>query len=302
MNERQDLPEPVPGQRPGPLPASRGLAWLLQSLALIRRQPMRLLFLAVLLQLILGLSQVPILGMLVVLALPAFSAGLLEAFRRIETNQLLPASLLFVPLTERPSNGRLLMLGLLMFAVASLSVILVMGGSDAQLDAGLLQRIEQGDTAAIAELDPVLTSKVLFAALLAVSISGTLSFLAIPLIWFHKLPMPRALIMGLRALLRHWQAFLVMGLGMMVLLVPVMMFFVMMVRLAGMISPLSLLFVVLLMLGALLFQLVVLATQYFACKDIFGPAGEDSSPPPSGQSEDEDGNGDDDRNDGQLLA
>src|SRR5690606_20140650 len=93
MNERQNLP-PSPGEA---LPASRGLSWLLQSLALIRRQPARLLLMAVLLQLILGLSQLPVLGTLVILALPAFSAGLLEAFRRIETGSLLPASTLFVP-------------------------------------------------------------------------------------------------------------------------------------------------------------------------------------------------------------
>jgi hypothetical protein len=290
MNERQNLPNPVRER----LPASRGLSWLLQSLALIRRQPARLLFMAVLLQLILGLSQVPVLGMLVILALPAFSAGLLEAFSRVETGRLLPSSTLFVPLAEKPANGRLLLLGVLMFAVASLSVLLVMGGSEAQLDASLLQRIEQGDATAIAELDPVLTSRILFSALLAISISGTLSFLAIPLIWFHRLPMPRALLLGLQALLRHWQAFLVLGLGMTVLLLPVIVFFVMMMKLAGAISPLSLVFVVLLMLGALLFQLVVLATQYFACKDIFGPG------PRQGQQNTEPEG--DNPGDGQLLA
>jgi hypothetical protein len=290
MNKRQNLPDPVRER----LPASRGLMWLLQSLALIRRQPARLLFMAVLLQLILGLSQVPVLGMLVILALPAFSAGLLEAFFRVETGRLLPASTLFVPLTEKPANGRLLLLGVVMFAVASVSVLWVMGGSESQLDASLLQRIEQGDATAIAELDPVLTSKILFSALLAVGISGTLSFLAIPLIWFHKLPLGRALLLGLQALVRHWQAFLVLGLGMALLLLPVMGFFVMMMKLAGAISPLSLVFVVLLMLGALLFQLVVLATQYFACREIFGPA--------AGQGEQGADSPGDDSGDGQLLA
>ncbi len=264
----------------------------MQSLVLIRSQAARLLFLAVLLQLILGLSQVPVLGVLVILALPAFSAGLLEAFRRIETGAVLPASLLFVPLAQKPANGRLLLLGLLMFAIAAITVMLVMGGSETQIDPELLQRIEQGDAEAIAMIDPVLISKVLIAALLAVGLSGTISFLAIPLIWFHDMPMVKAVVAGLQGLARNWQPFLVLGLGTMVLLVPVGVFFVLMVGLASAIQPLSLLFLVLLMLAALLFQLVVLATQYCACRDIYG----------SGEMASETANPDDNGDDGQLLA
>ncbi|MDZ4731550.1 MAG: BPSS1780 family membrane protein [Xanthomonadales bacterium] len=277
-------------------PAGRGLAWLMQSLALIKAQAGRLLFMAVLLQLILGLSQVPILGMLVILALPAFSAGLLEAFHRVETGALLPASILFVPIAQKPANGRLLLLGLLMFATSAIAVMLVMGGVDTQLDPELLKRIEQGDAEALAMLDPALISKVLIAALLAVSLSGTISFLAIPLIWFHNMPMLKALLTGLRGLARNWQPFLVLGLGMMVLLIPVLVFLGLMVGLASSISPLSLLFLVLLMLAALLFQLVVLGTQYCACRDIFGLGAT------AGEADNADGQNDSSNDDGQLLA
>ena len=62
------------------LPARQGIAWLAQGVALIRAQPARLLFLAVLLQLILGLTRVPLLGLFVILAVPALSAGVLQAF------------------------------------------------------------------------------------------------------------------------------------------------------------------------------------------------------------------------------
>jgi hypothetical protein len=222
------------------------------------------------LQLILALSQVPFLGMLVILALPAFSAGLLEAFRRVETGAALPASILFVPLTQKPANGRLLLLGVLMFAIAAISIMLVMGGTEAQLDPEFLKRIEQRDAEAMAMIDPELISRVMAAALLAVGLSGTFSFLAIPLIWFHDMPTAKALITGIHGMARNWKPFLVLGLGMMVLLIPVLLFLMLMVGLASTIGPLSLLFVVILMLATLLFQLVVLGTQYCSCRDIYG--------------------------------
>jgi hypothetical protein len=287
---KSDTDQPV--DQPRRLPAGRGLTWLIQSLALIRAQAARLLFLAVLLQLILGLTQVPVLGLLVVLALPAFSAGLLEAFRRIETGGVLPASILFVPLTQKPANGRLLLLGVVMFAVAALAAILVMGGSDAQPDAGLLQQIEQGNVDAIAQLDPELMFRMMMSALLAVGVSGTISFLAIPLIWFRGMPMARSLLLGLQGLARNWKPFLVLGLGMAVLLVPLLVFFSLLLGLSQSFSPMSLLFAAMVMLSGLLFQLVVLGTQYLSFKDIYGLPAEPAEPLPTN----------DENQDGQLLA
>jgi hypothetical protein len=281
-----------PNYHPRTLPAGRGLVWLMQSLALIRTQPARLLFLAVVLQLILGLSQVPVIGALVVMALPAFSAGLLEAFRRIEMGGSLAASILFEPLTKKPANGRFLLLGIAMFALAALSAMLVMGGSDTQIDAELLQQIEQGDTEALGQLDPELTMKVLLTALLAVSVSGTISFLAIPLIWFHGLPTGRALLLGLQGIQRNWRPFLVLSLGLMVFLIPLLVFFSMMQGQATAFSPMSLLFSVLVMLTGLLFQLVMLGTQYLAYKDIYALPDDKAAAHP----------GDDKNQNGQILA
>ncbi len=288
MNE----PENKPLASPRSVPAGRGISWLLQSLALIRAQPARLLLVAVLLQLILGLSQIPVLGVLVILALPAFSAGLLEAFRRVESGSRWPVSILFLPLTRKPANGRFLLLGVVMFCLAALSAMLVMGSGDAQLDAGLIQQIEQGNAEAIAQLDPELTLRVMLAVLLAVGISGTISFFAIPLIWFHDLPMPRALLLGLRGLQRNWQAFLVLGMGLVVLLIPLVLFFALIIGMAAAFGPLSFLLAALIMLAGLLFQLVVLGTQYVACRDIFGLGAGNDPPEP----------GDAGENDGQLLA
>ena len=57
------------------LPAAAGRDWLLQSLVLLRAQGARLLLIAVLMQLVLSLVQVPLLGILVVLSVPALSAA-----------------------------------------------------------------------------------------------------------------------------------------------------------------------------------------------------------------------------------
>ena len=279
-------------------PAGHGLAWLMQSVALIRAQPARLLFITVLLQLILGLSQVPVIGILVILAVPGFSAGLLDAFRRIETGQPIPASILFVPLTVRPANGRFLMLGVVMFIVAALAAMMIMGGSQAQLDPELIQRIEKGDTEAILQLDPELIYRVVMAAMLAVAISGTLSFLAIPLIWFRGMATAGALLEGLRGLQANWKPFLVLGLGLFAFMVPVVVLFIIMASLASSIGLISLLFAVLLMLTGLLLQLLMMGAQYCAFKDIYGL--EDAGPAEGGNDPEENsGNeGDDD----QFLA
>lgn len=292
MNENLNMRS----EQPRTVPASSGMRWVLQSLSLIRRQPGRLLFLAVLLQLILGLSQVPVLGVLVILALPAFSAGLLEAFHLAGRDQRWPASVLFLPLTRKPANGRFLLLGVVMFCLAGLTAMLVMGGSDAQLETDLMQQIEQGNTEALAQMDPQLAMRVMLAALLAVSISGTVSFFAIPLIWFHDMPMARALLLGLKGMQRNWRAFLVLAVGLMALLFPLVLLFVLILKLLSALGPASVLLAAMVMLTGLLFQLVVLGTQYLACRDIFG------LPAQGGMAAGPDARPDAGPDDGQLLA
>ena len=56
------------------------MAWLVQSMSLLRLQAGRLLLIALLMQLVLGLSQLPLIGLLIILCVPALNAGLLEAF------------------------------------------------------------------------------------------------------------------------------------------------------------------------------------------------------------------------------
>jgi hypothetical protein len=282
------------------VPANHGWAWLLQALVLIRSQAARLLFLAVLMQLIIGLTQVPVLGMLVVLAMPGLSAGMLEAIRRVASGLPIPASLLFVPLTVRPANARLLMLGLLMFGVAAASVMLIMSGGAGELDAELLRRIEQGDAEAIQQLDPELVYRVVMSVLLAVGLSGTISFMAIPLIWFHNMPTLAALVEGLKALAANWKPFLVLGLGLVAVLFPLGLVFLLLVQLAGTAGPMSFIFAALIMLAALAYQLLIFATQYCAVRDIYGLGELDTPVVEAGDASVNRKN--DDEDDGQFLA
>jgi len=282
------------------VPAGHGWAWLLQAMALIRSQAARLLFLAVLMQLIIGLTQVPVLGMLVVLAMPGLSAGMLEAFNRVASGLPLPASLLFVPLTVRPANGRLIVLGLLMFAVAALSVMLIMSGGAGELDAELMRRIEQGDAEAIQQLDPELIYQVVMSVMLAVGLSGMISFMSIPLIWFHNMPTMAALVEGLKALAVNWKPFLILSLGLVALLFPLGLVFLLLMQLAGTAGPMSFIFAALIMLAALVYQLLIFATQYCAVRDIYGLGEPDM---PAAESADEPGSrNNDDGEDGQFLA
>ena len=50
------------------VPASHGIAWLVQSMSLLRAQPTRLLFITILMQFIMSLTQLPMVGLFVVIS------------------------------------------------------------------------------------------------------------------------------------------------------------------------------------------------------------------------------------------
>lgn len=243
----------------------------------MRAQPGRLLFLAVLLQLVLGLARVPLVSFFVIIAMPALSAGLLQAFRMIAAGQRPASTVLFAPLAAGAKTGRLLMLGALMVVVGIVSVSLLLSGSQSTLDPELLVRIEQGDTQALAELDPALLLRMFSSIAVGISLSGTLSFMAIPLLWFHDWKLGAALTSGIRALFVNWRPFTVLGLGLAALLVPVALAVAVLFQTAGTGGVFSLLLVGLMVLVALAFQLLIFGAQYCSFRDIYGldapPAG-----------------------------
>jgi len=268
------------------VPASHGISWLIQSLSLIRLQAGRLLLIAMLMQVILGLTQVPLIGLLVVISVPGFSAGILEAFHVTARNGRPGPGLLLKPLTSGTHSGRLLAMGALVFAIGILSVSLILTSSAELLDPDLISRIEQGDVDAIAQLNPDSLQRMVLAFMLGVAISGTLSFFTIPLMWFRDRRLWPALAAGLKALVTHWKAFLVLGLGVAAVLLPVMVAAGILIWLASSAGGVvSMLLMGLIMILILAFQLLLFGTQYCSFLDVFGIEDEKSPPAPEDESQ-----------------
>jgi len=267
------------------VPARHGIAWLLQSITLFRAQPGRLFLLAMILQFIMGLTQLPLVGFLLIISVPALSAGLLQAFRVTAEGGKPSANLLFLPLFSGAHSVRMLAMGALMFVVGVLTVSLVLSGSAAVMDPELLSRIEQGDIEALSSLDQGTLHTMVLAFLIGISVSGTLSYMTIPLMWFHDRRLGSALGAGLKALVVNWKPFLVLGLGLAAVLIPVSLAAGALFLWAGSAGGLSIVVLGLVMILLLAFQLIIFGTQFCAFRDIFGletrPA--DSEKPNEGQ-------------------
>jgi len=272
---------------PGRLPASRGMAWLLQSLSLLRRQAGRLLLIALVMQLVMGLTQLPLVGLMVALAVPGLNAGILESFHLTARGAQPRLSTLFRPLTSRGVNVRLFTLGALVFAIGIISMSLLLSGSEELMDPELMQQIEQGDLDALASLNQESLRQMVLAFLVGVSISGTLSYFSVPLIWFRGQRTGRALLAGLRALMVNWRPFLVLGLGLLLVILPVAVLSGVMFTISGTGGVQAVIMMGFIMVLLLLFQLVLFGTQYCAFRDVFGQ--EKEAAPPA-------------EDDGQLVA
>jgi len=260
---------------------SRGLAWLVKSLALLRMQSARLLLIAVFMQVILGLTQLPLIGMLIIVSVPALSAGVLEALDVTSRGGRPGLNLLFKPLTSGTHSGRLFLMGLLVFVIGILSISLMLSGSEILLDPDMVSRIEKGDIDALTELDQGALGKMIMAFLVGISVSGTLSYFTIPLIWFGDRRLGPALVEGIKALVVHWKPFLMLALGLLLISIPVIVVTTFLIGMAASGGLISGIVMALMMILLLAFQMLLFASQYCAFRDIFGigersgPAGEE---------------------------
>lgn len=256
------------------LPAARGLAWLLGSWALFRMQPLRLLLISLFFQLFLSFSQTQALGLVVILCLPVFTAGMLHALFTVEQGGKPALALLFMPFAAGKNFGRLLLLGALVLVVGLLVVSLVLAGQVVDIDAGLLSRIEQGDLDALQLIDPQLMQSAIMAMVIGAAISGSITYFSVPLIWFRKQGVISSVQLGLRALFRNWRPLLVIGLllGLVAAPIALLLGYFYLAALGGS-GTSSWLAVLLLLLGPL-FQLLLFGTQYLAFRDIFGLDGD----------------------------
>jgi hypothetical protein len=108
-----------------------------------------------------------------------------------------------------------------------------------------------------------------YAVAVGVGLSGTLSYLAIPLLWFRDEKLIASIINGCKAMMLNWRPFTMLALGLVLLLIPVALLIAVLFNLAGSAGVLSILVAGLAMLIALAFQLVVFGTQFCAFRDIY---------------------------------
>ena len=208
---------------------------------------------------------------------------MLEAFHVTSRGGAPAISLLFKPLASPQHRGRLFAMGALGFVIAVVTISVLLPASGSLPDEALLLRLQQGDVDALSELDPAFVSNLLMAFMVSIGRSGTLSYMSRPLIWFKGRKLWPAIGEGMRVLLVHWKAFLVLGVGVMALFLPVALLSSILLQLAAAGGVMAMVFTGLLMALLLLFQLVLFGTQYCAAKEIFGVDDDViDEPPPTG--------------------
>ena len=192
------------------VPASRGLAWFTGSLLLFRSQFSRLLLIGLVLQFLMGASQAGIVGFLVLLAIPALTAGVMQSLFMAERGYKPPLITLFCAFSSSAKVSRLFLLGVIMIAIAMLTAGAILAGGVGDLDPAILTRLEQGDIEALNLADPAMLERIILSLLAGVMISGTLVYFAVPLVWFLDKPTGTAILAGLAGMIRNWAAFLVL--------------------------------------------------------------------------------------------
>ncbi len=260
----------TPPQKFQKVPAARGLAWLSGSWELFKRQPLRLLLISLFFQFFLSFSQADALGLLVILCLPVLSAGMLQAFLLVEQRQKPMLAVLFTPFTNRSSVSRLLLLGALVMVLGILVVSMVLAGQLLDVDPEILKQIEQGNLEALQLIDPQILENTIVAMAIAATISGSISYFSVPLIWFNKQAVGFSVITGLKAMASNWRPLLVIGLVLGLLAVPIVLLFGSFYLSALSEGTVSIFLTILLLLLGPMFQLLLFGTQYLAFKDIFG--------------------------------
>ena len=258
--------QPKPAQQPPP-GFGRGLDWLRQGSVLLAAQPLRLLLLGLVLQLLAGVSQAGVLGFVFLLVAPAFGAGMLQAMQLVRAGGRPTLASLFVAFAAPASLGRLVLLGALGIGFAIIAMAMVLSGAAVEFDPALLQRLEAGDASAVTELDPALLQGALLGLGFGMLLAGTLAYYAVPLSWFRGLSVGRAIVQGLAGMVRAWRPLLVLGLMLGLLSLPgaILLAFSL---LGGVGQSVFLTLPMLLLVVA--FQLLLFATQYVSFVDIFG--------------------------------
>jgi hypothetical protein len=100
-------------------------------------------------------------------------------------------------------------------------------------------------------------------------VSGTISFFAVPLIWFKNMPLWQSIWLGLVAMLKNWKPLLVLGLFLGVLAAPAAILSALVIGLSATGSGGSPVLTVVMLFVAVLYQLLLFSSQYMTFRDIF---------------------------------
>lgn len=265
------------------LPAARGLAWFSGSIALLKAQPARLLLIGLALQFLMGFSQFGALGFLLLLALPALTAGVLQALSLVEHGYRPPFTTLFSAFPDAGRVLRLFILGAVSGIAAMLAAGALMSGALESMGPEALARLEQGDIQALAGVDPGQVRRLALGLVAGLFVSGAIAWFGIPLVWFTGRPVGRAIVEGIAGLVRNWQPLLVLGLLLGIVAVPVALAAVATMAAAyGAGRAVSLLTLVMLLL-MVLYQMLLFGAQYCSFRDIFADAWPGADRPADGE-------------------
>ncbi|MBK4736522.1 BPSS1780 family membrane protein [Noviherbaspirillum pedocola] len=196
------------------LPASAGWQWVRDGFTLLRRQPAELctLFLSYLF-LMLALSFIPVAGQLLpLLLIPVFSMAFMQACVLVEKRKRVLPSLLLYGFRSK-AFGNLVKLGALYVLAAALAI-----GVSVLIDGGALLDIMTGSGKVDPENMPGLRLPLAMLAAATIYTPAAMAFwYAAPLVTWQEMGIFKALFYSFFAVLRAKGAFLIYGLGWMLM-------------------------------------------------------------------------------------
>jgi len=201
MNNQQQK-EPGRGYRIAP--SSMGKLWLQEAWQYFRRRTRPLIFTVLLLMLLMSLASVPVLGVVVSILSPVFTAGLLLGIRAGFRQQTGRINLLDA--WQKPEARKQLVLLGFVFMLAGLLFSFLAGPELAEFQLALLS----GEPVELASFSQVIL--IFSVGVLIISLS---TWLAIPEIAFRESPVLASLLLSLRATLANWRALSMLGLWLM---------------------------------------------------------------------------------------
>ncbi|MCF6225426.1 MAG: hypothetical protein L3J22_03865 [Xanthomonadales bacterium] len=271
------------------VPAATGKLWLEEAWQFFRRQTRVLMFAVLLLVFIWSLSSVPVLGMVISILSPIFTAGLLLGIRAGFIKP--PARINLLDAWQLPEvRKELVFLGLALTLIGLL-INHLLGSDLAKLDE--MRLVMASGT--VPEIPMEALQRVLLFSLASIVIIGFCTWFALPEIVYRGRPALSAVLLSLQATLANWRALSVLGLWLMLLWVTVV--FVVSIVSAVLLTMLgsSLIGTFIASLPVLVVSLGLMAlmyvVQYVCWRDIFADPAEES--PSSGEDTQIDHNQDD---------